>query len=52
LVWVIDLAGIDITMFGGGLADPQPAQHLRRAVLFVSATEPDHVIAQYSLGSN
>jgi hypothetical protein len=48
LVWVIDLAGLNIKGFGG--ADGHPAPDITRAVILVSATEPDNVIAMYSFG--
>lgn len=48
LVWVVDLDGLDLVA-PVGLHDGSPGPRITRSVLLVSATEPDHVVAQYSL---
>lgn len=49
LVWVVDLSGLDIRDIGGGGSSAYAPPVIDRAVFFVSATEPNLVIAQYSL---
>lgn len=47
LVWVVDLDGLHYLAFGGPVhrSGPQPTPRVfTRAIIFVSATEPDHVI--------
>lgn len=47
LVWVIDIAGLNLKGIGGTAERPGP--DITRAVMLVSATDPDRVVAMYSL---
>jgi hypothetical protein len=47
LVWVIDIDGLSLTGIGGNAQHPGP--EIKRAVMLVSASEPDVLVAMYSL---
>lgn len=53
LVWVVDLDGLSMPALGGPVGratqQNQPARTITRAVVFVSASQPNHVVSALSV---
>lgn len=50
-VWVVDVDGLRLEALGGPILSgtAQPTRIIRRAAVLVSAVEPDHVVAMFTL---